>query len=78
MVEVAPDICYTFSGGLASTETGAGQTEDSDLLLANADNALYQAKNGGRNRIVCYQHCAAASATASAPLAVFDDEQMSG
>jgi len=74
MVEIAPDIRYTFSGGLASTDTGAGQTEDSDLLLANADNALYQAKNGGRNKIVCTPHCVGASV----PLAVFDDEQTSG
>jgi GGDEF domain-containing protein len=78
LAEIAADISYTFSGGLASTETGAGaeRMEDSALLLANADNALYQAKNGGRNKIVCYRHCPAAAA--SVPLTVFDDEQMSG
>lgn len=44
---VAGPVCATVSLGLASHEPG----DISDSLLLRADNALYQAKNNGRNRV---------------------------
>ncbi|WP_050476213.1 GGDEF domain-containing protein [Herbaspirillum rhizosphaerae] len=53
LVQIAPDFTYSFSGGLVSTEPDL--MEDCTLLMAKADKALYQAKNGGRNRVLRYQ-----------------------
>jgi diguanylate cyclase (GGDEF)-like protein len=42
----------TISGGIAVTADNVG---DAQAVVANADAALYQAKERGRNRIVVYQ-----------------------
>ncbi|HEY7063741.1 MAG TPA: diguanylate cyclase [Chloroflexota bacterium] len=49
----SPPGVVTMSAGIAVMEPGAGQT--AEALLANADAALYQAKNDGRNRVVVHQ-----------------------
>ncbi len=47
------DSRVTFSMGVACIVPEKGATAES--LIATADNALYQAKNDGRNRYVVYQ-----------------------
>jgi diguanylate cyclase (GGDEF)-like protein len=42
---------YTVSIGLAVTHGKAGDAADIDALIAEADAALYRAKQGGRNRV---------------------------
>ncbi|MDC7239881.1 MAG: diguanylate cyclase, partial [Spirochaetales bacterium] len=44
--EIDPKLVMSFSGGLAQWEK-----EDLDTLLSEIDNLLYDAKQGGRNRI---------------------------
>jgi diguanylate cyclase (GGDEF)-like protein/PAS domain S-box-containing protein len=50
---IAPDFHYTFSGGIASLPDDANLT--ATTLLANADHALYQAKENGRNQIFIFE-----------------------
>lgn len=56
--EGQPEGALTVSVGVASLETG----ETGADLLARADNALYEAKDQGRNRIVMATHPTASSA----------------
>lgn len=51
--QVAPDFHYTFSGGIAALPDDG--TLSATTLLANADHALYQAKENGRNQICPFQ-----------------------
>jgi diguanylate cyclase (GGDEF)-like protein len=58
MVESAP-VKVTASFGLAMTDTVKKPENAKDegcleILISNADAALYQAKNQGRNRVVCF------------------------
>nr|WP_162596197.1 diguanylate cyclase [Methylobacterium sp. 17Sr1-1] len=41
-------LSFTVSAGLAVAEAG----DEVDALLRRADNALYEAKHGGRDRVV--------------------------
>jgi diguanylate cyclase (GGDEF)-like protein len=50
---IAPGFSYTFSAGVTSPSDDP--LENCSLLMLRADNALYQAKNGGRNRVVLYK-----------------------
>ncbi len=47
------DISITVSIGVATMGPASGQTVEE--LIETADQALYEAKNSGRNRIVCYK-----------------------
>ncbi len=49
----APAGVLTISGGIAVAMPGG--EEAPEALISHADTALYQAKDGGRNRIVVYQ-----------------------
>ena len=42
---------YTVSLGLAVAQGDPGQAADIEALIAEADEALYRAKQGGRNRV---------------------------
>jgi diguanylate cyclase (GGDEF)-like protein len=42
---------YTVSLGLSVAQGDAGQAADIEALIAEADAALYRAKQGGRNRV---------------------------
>jgi diguanylate cyclase (GGDEF)-like protein/PAS domain S-box-containing protein len=44
-------ITYTVSGGIATMEEGVSGL---DALMKRADEALYAAKNAGRNQVVCW------------------------
>lgn len=44
-------LCITVSIGLAECAVGEDSTE---IIMNHADEALYQAKNTGRNRVCCY------------------------
>jgi len=43
----------TISIGIAPFQTGKPISRD--ILIGNADLALYEAKNSGRNQVICYQ-----------------------
>ncbi len=45
------DLTVTVSIGLASTESGP-EEDSAQKLIKRADEALYEAKNGGRNRVI--------------------------
>jgi diguanylate cyclase (GGDEF)-like protein len=45
-------INYTVSGGIAAMDEGVNGL---DVLMKRADEALYAAKNAGRNQIACWQ-----------------------
>ncbi|EJL80848.1 diguanylate cyclase (GGDEF) domain-containing protein [Herbaspirillum sp. CF444] len=53
LAQIAPDFSYSFSAGVVSTQ--ADLMQDCTLLMAKADKALYQAKNGGRNQVLRYR-----------------------
>jgi two-component system cell cycle response regulator len=44
-------VAVTISVGIASTDEGA-KDDSSQRLIKRADEALYLAKNGGRNRVI--------------------------
>ena len=48
---LSADVSLTVSGGVAGFSSG----DDASTLLARADEALYKAKNAGRNRIYCHR-----------------------
>jgi len=50
---IAPGFAYTFSAGVAELSLAARST--CDHWIHEADQALYRAKTGGRNRTVLYQ-----------------------
>ena len=47
------EIIFTASFGVAVTDNGTG-AEKLDHLISHADQALYEAKRIGRNKVVCY------------------------
>ncbi len=47
-------VCLTISIGVASNVI-SGEVEDLGLLLKQADAALYEAKNHGRNRVIAFE-----------------------
>ena len=49
---IAPDFRYSFSCGLTGIDLSV--LTDSTTLLSCADNALYQAKQNGRNQVVAF------------------------
>lgn len=49
--EILP--CVTFSAGVSTYPSDHSSIDD---LMRNADNALYQAKNAGRDRIIAYRN----------------------
>jgi diguanylate cyclase (GGDEF)-like protein len=53
--DVYPDFRFTISVGIAA---GVPSSEDTlDTYIKNADAALYESKNSGRNTIRIYQNC---------------------
>ena len=48
---IVADLNITASFGVATLEEGA---EDPETLVDQADQALYRAKSGGRNRVICW------------------------
>jgi diguanylate cyclase (GGDEF)-like protein len=59
LVEVSPitngsgAVHFTASFGVAGKQVDDKETLDQ--LISKADQALYQAKGGGRNKVVCYR-----------------------
>ena len=49
--EILP--CVTFSAGVSTYAADHGSIDD---LMRNADNALYQAKHAGRDRVMAYKN----------------------
>ena len=49
----AGQIVVTASFGVAALDTWVVSDEDGDALLQEADKALYQSKNSGRNQVTC-------------------------
>jgi len=47
---------YTVSPGLSVTQGDAGQAANMEALIAEADAALYRAKQGGRNRVEAWSY----------------------
>ncbi|HET6304830.1 MAG TPA: sensor domain-containing diguanylate cyclase [Myxococcota bacterium] len=66
-----PGGCVTVSGGVAGWPNDGDEV---DALLHRADQALYQAKREGRNRILAYAAPELAMGEAADPLAGFDPE----
>ena len=46
-------ICVTASFGVAALDAWVVSDDDGDALLQEADKALYQSKNSGRNQVTC-------------------------
>lgn len=59
--ELAPGLNVTVSGGLATASPG----EATDAVLVRADNRLYAAKTGGRNRVIAHDAMAPQANAAS-------------
>jgi diguanylate cyclase (GGDEF)-like protein len=66
-----PGGCVTVSGGIAGWPNDGDEV---DALLHRADQALYQAKREGRNRVFAYAAPELAMGEAADPLADFDPE----